>query len=85
MITVLCSAGVAYACFCRLLFMSKATTWTIRWSYAALGTAAAGMVLAPFVPEWQFQPHPVVTALLLAQLATMAAMSKKWQRLFRGK
>lgn len=76
--TTFLAVGVFYASFCRIDRMPEGTRRSIRLGYSCLGTAAAALALSPWVPEWRFDPHPLVVALLAAQLSTLIAMRRNW-------
>ena len=76
--TTFLAVGVFYASFCRIDRMPEGTRASIRFGYSCLGAAAAALALSPWVPDWHFSPHPLVVALLAAQLSTLVAMRRNW-------
>lgn len=77
MLQLFLSLGIAYMAFCRLVHTDITTRATVRWSFAALGTAAVGTAISP----WAFQaPAALWPILFQASLfAVMLAMSPNWK------
>lgn len=72
------SVGVFYGAFCRLDRMEPDTAASIRGCFSALGAAAAALAFAPWVPEWGYQPHPLVVLFVGTLLWSLVAMRKTW-------